>query len=184
MNHHKEGANWVEKFSLRMFCLRIAGSGFDFYRPALAHAQGVADQGNEYRRTSRFTTLHVRECRTNFQYAVRFRQQPGRNFYGFRSGAGFLSGAGISLMKSGFQIRRQIGKKLAFGPRKSSRREKEKTLGVHFLNFADTKRFLSLVSRWNEKRKKIELSFAKTSSAFSSNNLGKIEVNDAPAIVR
>jgi hypothetical protein len=51
MNHHKEGANCVEKFSLRMFCLRIAGSGFDFYRPALAHAQGVADQGNEFRAT-------------------------------------------------------------------------------------------------------------------------------------
>jgi hypothetical protein len=46
----------------------------------------------------------------------------------------------------------QIGKKLAFGPRKSSEREKEKTLGVHFLNFVDTKRFLNLVTCWKEKR--------------------------------
>jgi hypothetical protein len=63
---------------------------------------------------------------------------------------------GISLMKSGYQIRRQIGKKLAFGPRKSSGREKEKTLGVHFLNFVDTKRFFDLVSCWYGKRKKIK----------------------------
>jgi hypothetical protein len=59
----------------------------------------------------------------------------------------------ISLMKTRFQIRRQIGKKLAFGLSQSLGRAK-KTLGAHFLNFVDTKRFLKLVNCWNGQRNK------------------------------
>jgi hypothetical protein len=63
---------------------------------------------------------------------------------------------GISLMNARIQIRRQIGKKLAFGSRQSSGRAEMKTLGVHFFNFADTKRFSDLVSCCYENRKKVK----------------------------